>query len=68
MIWASSRNDSGDMVLGFSVFTATLVVPFHVPDHRQTDTASAERGSNCVRVHNTEGGRVSCTGKMGGGV
>ncbi len=33
MIWASSRKASVDMVPGFRVFTATLVVPFHMPTH-----------------------------------
>jgi len=31
MIWASCRKASGDMVPGFRVFIATLVVPFQVP-------------------------------------
>ncbi|TNN85422.1 hypothetical protein EYF80_004444 [Liparis tanakae] len=31
------RKDSGDMVPGFRVFTATLVVPFHVPVYTRTE-------------------------------
>ncbi|KAL0605021.1 LOW QUALITY PROTEIN: UPF0764 protein C16orf89 [Plecturocebus cupreus] len=34
MTCASSRKAFGDMVPGFSVFTATLVLPFHVPARR----------------------------------
>lgn len=35
MICASSRKAFGDMVPGFSVFTATFVLQFHVPAHRR---------------------------------
>jgi len=38
MICASSRKDSGDMVPGLRVFTATLVLPFHVPDSKKKQT------------------------------
>lgn len=43
MIWASSRKASGDMVPGFSVFTATFVVPFQVPG------ASGKHGKESLR-------------------
>lgn len=46
MICASSRKDSGDMVPGLRVFTATLVLPFHVPDRNHT----AESQCNCTKL------------------
>lgn len=43
MIWASCRKASGDMVPGFRVLMATLVVPFQVPASQPQNRHLAER-------------------------